>query len=70
MEACRSSKSGSDPFLAYDFFFFWKIANNSVGPKTGWVPFYIIFKRKKYRNRNNGKLLKKSFPREYVFDHS
>ena len=44
-EACRSSRAGGDPFLSYDFFFLLE-TSNSVGPKTGWIPSYIIFKEK------------------------
>ncbi len=68
-EACRSSKANGDPFLSYDFFFLLE-KSNSVGPKTGWVPFYIIFKEKNIVAGIIVSFLKNHSQGEYVFDHS
>ena len=68
-EACRSSRAGGDPFLSYDFFFLLE-TSNSVGPKTGWIPFYIIFKEKNIVVGIIISFLKNHSQGEYVFDHS
>ena len=68
-EACRSSKASGDPFLAYDFFFLLE-TSNSVGPNTGWIPFYIIFKEKNLVVGIIVSFLKTHSQGEYVFDHS
>ena len=68
-EACRSGKAGGDPFLSYDFFFLLE-SSNSVGPKTGWIPFYITFKEKSTVIGIIVSFLKNHSQGEYVFDHS
>ncbi len=44
--------------------------SNSVGPKTGWIPFYIIFKEKNIVVGIIVSFLKNHSQGEYVFDHS
>ena len=68
-EACRSSKASGDPFLSYDFFFLLE-SSNSVGPNTGWIPFYITFKEKNIVVGIIVSFLKSHSQGEYVFDHS
>ena len=68
-EACRTSKASGDPFLSYDFFFLLE-SSNSVGPNTGWIPFYITFKEKNLVVGIIVSFLKNHSQGEYVFDHS
>ena len=68
-EACRTRKASGDPFLSYDFFFLLE-SSNSVGPNTGWIPFYITFKEKNLIVGIIVSFLKNHSQGEYVFDHS
>ena len=68
-EACRSNKADGDPFLSYDFFFLLE-TSYSVGPNTGWIPFYITFKEKNIVIGVIVSFLKNHSQGEYVFDHS
>ncbi len=68
-EACRSSKAAGDPFLSYDFFFLLE-SSDSVGPNTGWLPFYITFQEKNIVVGIIVSFLKNHSQGEYVFDHS
>ena len=68
-EACRSNKADGDPFLSYDFFFLLE-TSSSVGPNTGWIPFYITFKEKNIVVGVIVSFLKNHSQGEYVFDHS
>ena len=68
-EACRSCKAGGDPFLSYDFFLLLE-SSNSVGPNTGWIPYYITFKEQNIIVGIIVSFLKTHSQGEYVFDHS
>ena len=69
LEACRSNKADGDPFLSYDFFFLLE-TSSSVGPNTGWIPFYITFKENNIVVGVIVSFLKNHSQGEYVFDHS
>ena len=68
-EICRSSRAAGDPFLSYDFFLLLE-KSNSVGPKTGWDPFYITFRERNVLIGVILSFLKNHSQGEYVFDHS
>jgi predicted N-acyltransferase len=68
-EACRAGISDGNPFLSYHFFLLLE-ESKSIGPKTGWVPFYITFREKGNVVGIILSFLKNHSQGEYVFDHS